>query len=161
MSGTNNVKPMAGPTDVLASFWAQCFELSDRQAQAVWEVMQKACDSQPVQRLWLDAVEVQRRWLDAVAQSVESFLRTPQFLEAVKQNLKVMTDLKVFQDQFVKSAARQVGLPLADDISSLFERLNSIEREVLTRLGAVDSRLKAVKETLGNAPASTTNRDMT
>jgi hypothetical protein len=106
-------------------------------------VMQQACDPQ----------QMQRRWLDAVAQSVESFMRTPAFLGAVKQNLKVMTDLKVFQDQLVKGAARQVGLPLADDISGLFERLDSIEREVLTRLGAVDSRLKAVEATLGNAPA--------
>ena len=143
MSGNNNVKPVAGPTDVLATFWAQCFELSDRQARTVWEVMQTACDPR----------QMQRRWLDAVAQSVESFMRTPAFLEAVKQNLKVMTDLKVFQDQLVKGTARQVGLPLADDISGLFERLNSIEREILTRLGAVDSRLKAVEATLGNAPA--------
>jgi hypothetical protein len=143
MPGNNNVKQVAGPTDVLATFWAQCFASSDRQARTVWEVMRKACDPR----------QMRRRWLDAVARSVESFLRTPAFLEAVKQNLKVMTDLKVFQDQLVKGAARQVGLPLADDISGLFERLNSIEREVLTRLGAVDSRLKAVEATLGNVPA--------
>src|SRR5512135_994269 len=143
MSGNNNVKPVAGPIDVLATFWAQCFTLSDRQARTVWEVMQKACDPQ----------QMQRRWLDAVAQSVESFLRTPAFLEAVKQNLKMMTDLKVFQDQLVKGAARQFNLPLTDDISGLFEQLNCIEREILTRLGAVDSRLKAVEATLGNATA--------
>ena len=143
MSGNNNVNPVAGPTDGLATLWAQAFELSDRQARTVWEVMQTACDPQ----------QMQRRWLDAMAQSVESFMRTPAFLEAVKQNLKVMTDLKVFQDQLVKGAARQFGLPLVDDISGLFERLNSIEREVLRRLGSVDSRLKAVEATLGNAPA--------
>ena len=49
MSGNNNVKPVAGPTDVLATFWAQCFELSDRQARTVWEVMQTACDPQQMQ----------------------------------------------------------------------------------------------------------------
>jgi hypothetical protein len=143
MSGNNNFKPVAGPTDGLATLWAQCFELSDRQARSAWEVMQKVCDPQ----------QMQRRWLDAVAQSVENFMRTPAFMEAVKQNLKMMTDLKVFQDQLVKGAARQFGIPLADDISGLFERLNSIERAVLTRLGAVDSRLKAVEATLGSAPA--------
>ncbi len=41
-----------------------------------------------------DPQQIQRQWLDAVARSVEDFMRTPAFLEAMKRNLKVMTDAK-------------------------------------------------------------------
>jgi hypothetical protein len=74
-------------------------------------------------------------------------------MEAMRQNLKVATDLKRMQDQAVQDTARQFGQPLAADITGLFERLNSTERTIVTRLQAIEDRLRALETKLGAAPA--------
>jgi hypothetical protein len=135
-------KRVADPAAAAAAFWTQWLEQSSRGTQALLEAM-LATD---------DPKQLHQRWLDAVSQSLENFMRTPAFLEAMKQNLKVITDLKGFQNQVAQGAVHQLGMPLADDITGLFERLNSVEQKILTRLGAVDSRLKAVEAKLGSAP---------
>jgi hypothetical protein len=142
MSDNGETKTAADPAAAVVAFWTQWLEQSSRGTQALLEAMQTAGDSK----------QVHQRWLDAVAQSLENFMRTPAFLEAMKQNLKVVTDLKGLQNQVVQGTARELGMPLADDITGLFERLNSIEQKILTRLEVVDSRLKAVEAKLGNAP---------
>jgi len=142
MSENRDTKATADPASSLAAFWTQCFNQSDHQARALLEAMQAAGDPQ----------QMQRRWLDALGQSLDSFMRSPAFLDAMKQNLKTMTDVKGLQDQLVQGAARQVGVPLADDITGLFERLNSVERAILQHLKKIDSRLEAVEAKLPDAP---------
>jgi hypothetical protein len=107
----SNPEPAADPATALFSFWTQWMEQSARGTQAMLEAMQAAADPQ----------QVQRRWLDAVAQSLEDFMRTPVFLEALKRNLKMATDLKRLQNQALRGVARQLGPPLAAEITGLFE----------------------------------------
>lgn len=95
-----------------------------------------------------DPQQIQRHWLDAVSQSLDGFMRTPAFLEAMQRNLKTVTDLKILQDQFTKDFARQVGIPTAADITGLFERLNSVEQEILARLRVLETRLKSIEAKL-------------
>jgi len=132
----------ADPAATLFSFWTQWMEQSARGTQAMLEAVQGAGDPQ----------QMQRHWLDAVARSIEDFMRTPVFMEAMKRNLKMVTDLKRLQDQTLQGAAHQLGQPLAADIAGLFERLNSNERTIITRLQAIEDRLKAVEAKL-NSPA--------
>src|SRR5271166_2362007 len=135
-SKTNpNSGAAADPGNVMASFWAQWLEQSSRGTQAILEVMQTAGDPQ----------QFQRRWLDAVSRSLDDFMRTPAFLELMKNNLKAITDLKGLQDQVVQDTARHFGLPLAADITGLFERLNSTEQNIINRLQAIEERLKAIE----------------
>jgi len=128
----------ADPSSTFYSFWTQWMEQSARGTQAVLEVMQAAGDPQ----------QFQRHWVDAVARSIDDFMRTPVFMEAMRQNLKVATDLKRMQDQAVQDTARQFGQPLAADITGLFERLNSTERTIVARLQAIEDRLKALETKL-------------
>jgi hypothetical protein len=133
----------ADPATALYSFWTQWMEQSARGTQAVLEAMQAAGEPQ----------EIQRHWLDAVARSIDDFMRTPVFMEAMRQNLKMATDLKRMQDQAVQYTARQFGQPLAADITGLFERLHSTERTILARLQAIEDRLKALETKLSESPA--------
>jgi len=125
----------ADPAAMVATFWTQWLEQSSRGTQAMLEVMQTAGDPQ----------QLQRRWLEAVSRSLDDFMRTPTFLELLKNNLKAITDLKGLQDQVVQDTARQFGLPLAADITGLFERLHSTEQTILDRLKAIEDRLKAIE----------------
>jgi hypothetical protein len=139
---SNTNTEAADPSAALVSFWTQWLEQSARGTQAMLETMQSAGDPQ----------QVQRQWLDAVSRSLDDFMRTPVFLEAMKRNLKALTDMKGLQDQVLQGTARQFGLPLADDITGLFERLKSTEQTILGRLKAIEDRLKAIESKLGPPP---------
>ena len=119
----------------MSELWATWLEQSNHQARAVLDTMQSAGDSQGFQK----------RWLDAVASSLDSFMRTPAFLESMQKNLKAMTDLKVMQDQFLQDTARQLGVPHAMDITGLFERLRAVEQTILRRLDDIEARLNAIE----------------
>lgn len=79
-------------------------------------------------------------------------MRSPAFLELMKRHLKAMTELKRLQDQVVHGIARQLGLPVSDDITGLFGRMYSAERTIRDRLRAIEDRLKAVEARLGETP---------
>jgi len=130
-----NSSAAADPAAAMTTFWAQWLEQSSRGTQALLEVMQTAGDPQ----------QIQRRWLDAVSRSLEDFMRTPTFLELLKNNLKAVTDLKGLQNQVVEDTARQFGMPLAKDITGLYERLHSTEQTILDRLTAIEERLRAIE----------------
>jgi hypothetical protein len=130
-----NSSVAADPSTMMASFWAQWLEQSSRGTQALLEAMQSAGDPQ----------QLQRRLLDAVSHSLDDFMRTPTFNELVRNNLKAITDLKGMQDQVIQDTARQFGMPLAADITGLFERLHSTEQNILNRLIAIEERLKAIE----------------
>ena len=88
---------------------------------------------------------LQARWLEAVSRSLDDFMRTPAFLEILKNNLKAVTDLKGMQNQVVEDTARQFGIPMTADITGLFERLHSTEQTIVSRLQAIEDRLKAIE----------------
>ena len=123
------------PAGIMASFWTQWLEQSSRGTQALLEAMQVAGDPQ----------NLQRRWLDAVSRSLEDFMRTPAFMEILKNNMKAVTDIKSFQDSIVQDTARQLGVPLTADITGLFERLHSTENTILKQLQAIEERLKVIE----------------
>ena len=84
-----------------------------------------------------------------LGRSLDAYMRSPAFLEAMQRNLKVMTDVKSLQDQVVQDVARHIGIPLASDIYGLFERLHSVEQTILKQLKAIDGRLTAIESKLG------------
>lgn len=130
-----NSSAVADPATAMTAFWAQWLEQSGRSTQALLEVMQTVGNPQ----------QFQHRWLEAVSRTLEDFMRTPSFLELLKNNLKAVTDLKGMQDQVIHDTARQFGLPLADDITGLYERLHSTEQTILKHLQAIEDRLKAIE----------------
>ena len=128
-----NLSVVTDPSTMIASFWTQWLEQSSRGTQALLEAMQDAGDPQ----------QFQRHWLDAVSRSLDDFMRTPTFLELLRNNLKAVTDLKGMQDKAIQDTARYFGLPLTADITGLFERLHSTEQNIINRLQAIEERLKA------------------
>jgi len=153
-SDTNSqTKPgaAADPTSMVAAFWAQWLEQSTRGTQALLEITQGIGDPQQTH-------ERQQRWLETAAESFDSLLRTPPFMELMRQQLKAITDLKTMQDQMVKGAARHLGMPLADDVFGLFERLHSTEQTIIDRLQAIEERLQAIEERITAEPSSSKKR---
>lgn len=135
MSGNNKAaEPTGAPANPFVEWWSNYLEQSGTQAQAALESLQSFSDPR----------RIEQSWLDALSNSLEGLMRSPAFLEALKINLKVMTDLKKFQDQVIEDTARHIGVPLATDIHGLFERLNSVEQTILGRLSAIEEKLDAL-----------------
>jgi hypothetical protein len=87
---------------------------------------------------------LQRRWLEAVSRSMDAYLRSPLFLNAMKQNLDAAVKAKLQVDDLTKEFARNANIPTAGDIAGLFERLRSVEDAMLSRLAKIDERLKTI-----------------
>jgi hypothetical protein len=132
----------AAPANPVLSFWTDYFERTGEQSKAFVEGLNAILDPQ----------KLQQRWLDALAQNFDEFMRSPAFLEMMRQNLKTMTDLKKAQDKALEETARSIGAPLASDIHGLFERLAGLERALLARLEAVESRLASIEASRIPAP---------
>ncbi|GIW88748.1 MAG: hypothetical protein KatS3mg108_3072 [Isosphaeraceae bacterium] len=121
------------------AFWTDYFTRTGEQSKAFFEGLHTLMDPQ----------KLQQRWMELMAESFEDFLRSPAFLEMMRQNLKTVTDLKKAQDKALEEMARAVGFPLASDIHGLFERMAALERALMVRLEAVEARVEALGEKLG------------
>ncbi len=91
----------------------------------------------------------QRRWFDAVSKSMDAFMRSPMFLQAMKHNADTAIKAKRQADDLVTEIARNANIPTAGDISGLFERLHSVEELILGQLGRIEERLKSIEQRIG------------
>jgi hypothetical protein len=96
-----------------------------------------------------DAKTWQRRWFDTVAKSMDAYLRTPAFLEAMKHNTDLLVKAKRQADDVATEIARNANIPTASDISGLFERLHSVEEVILGRLEHIEDRLTTIEQQVG------------
>lgn len=90
----------------------------------------------------------QRRWMEAVSKSMDAYMRTPMFLETMKNNTNAVVKMKMQADDLAKEMARNINMPTTGDISGLFERLHSVEEVILRRLTKIDERLQSVEKQL-------------
>jgi hypothetical protein len=132
----------ADPARDFLEFWKNYFEQTAIQTRILLESMQGGKSLE----------QLHTQGLEALSQSLDGFMRTPAFLETLKQSLKRMIDLKQMQDQMSQSIAQQTGLPLAADVTGVFERIHSAEQTILARLEMLDDRLKAIEKTLNSSP---------
>ena len=90
----------------------------------------------------------QRRWFDTVSKSVDAYMRSPAFLQAMKQNTDAAVKLKRQADDLASEIARNANIPTAGDISGLFERLHSIEEVILGGSAVSTSGSKRLRKKL-------------
>jgi len=97
-----------------------------------------------------NAKTLQRKWFDAVAKSMDAYMRSPVFLQAMKHKADAVVKAKQQFDDLATEIARNANIPTAGDISGLFERLHSVEETILRRLGRIDEQLTAIEQNIGS-----------
>lgn len=142
------VSSAADPARDFLEFWKNYFEQTAIQTRILLESAQgkKSLD------------QLHSQGLAALSQSLDSFMRTPAFLEVLKLSLKRMIDLKLMQDQMAQTFAQQASLPLTADITGVFERVHSAEQVILKRLALLDDRLQAIEKALNLGPAEKSSK---
>jgi hypothetical protein len=123
------------PAPPLAEFWSKCLEQGGEQLQAVVNGLKEV----------MDPVALRRRWLEAVSQNLEQYMRTPAFLDGLRRNLEMTTQLKSVAEEWAAAFSRVTGIPRMADVSGLFERLRTGQEAILARLGAIERRLEALE----------------
>ena len=112
------------PARDFLEFWRNYFEQTAIQTRILLESMQGGKSLE----------HLHSQWLDSLSRSLEDFMRTPAFLEVLKQSIRRMIDLKLAQDKMTQSTAGGAELPHAADVAGIFDRVRSAEHTVLTRL---------------------------
>ena len=142
-------KQTNGAFDPVVRPFAELWSDYAKQANEATREMLNGIDDSSNIKAW------QRRWFDAVSKSAEAYMRTPVFLQAMKQNTDTAMKLKRQSDDLVSEIARNANIPTASDISGLFERLHSIEEVILGRIGRIDERLDSIEEKIGASEFAT------
>jgi hypothetical protein len=91
----------------------------------------------------------QAKWSEALSKSMDAYMRTPAFLQAMKDRTDAAVKLKQRIDDWTCEVARNANIPTAGDISGLFERLKITEDAILSRLEHIDKRLDAIERRFG------------
>jgi hypothetical protein len=120
----------------LLDFWSEWVEQSQQQTKVLLDGVKGAGDLAGLRRLWLESV----------GKSLEAYMRTPAFLEAMRRHFDVMTHFKSSAEDAARDFARATGMPRIDDISGLFERLQSGQLAILNRLTAIEQRLEVLEK---------------
>lgn len=137
-SETAGTPPTTDPARDFLEFWQNYFEQTAIQTRILLESMPGAKTLDPMHN----------PWFGPLSQSLDSFMRTPAFLEVLKQTLKRMIDVKVLQDQMAQSVAHQTGIAQAADVSGVCQQVQKAEQTILARLAALDDRLQTIEERL-------------
>ena len=135
--------PVARP---LLEFWSSYIE----QANAATKVLIESFGRQEEPEAW------QRKWFDAVSKSLDAYLRSPTFLEAMKRNTDAMIMAKKQIDELSKEFAGRATSPTAEHPSDLSQQLRSVETTILARLGRLEERIGRVEAELtdgGSTPS--------
>jgi len=130
---SNGLDPMVQP---YLDFWKAILQEANEKTRQLVESIDDSADV----KTW------QRRWSEAVSRSMDAYLRSPVFLQAMKQNTDLMIKVKRQADDLATEVARNANIPTAGDISGLFERLHSVEDVILQRLDRIEERLKSIEE---------------
>jgi hypothetical protein len=112
-------------------FWTRSLEQNASFAEALLTGSREAYDFSGLRR----------RWLDAVAESLDAYMRTPAFLELMRQRFQVLTEAKSQGEDLAQELARETGVPRMPDISGLFERIQTGQKAIRGRLTAIERRL--------------------
>ena len=129
----NHFDPVIQP---FVDFWSSYAKQANDATRELFEGIDGSADA----KTW------QRRWFDAVSKSVDAYMRSPAFLQAMKQSMDLSIKTKRQADDFTAEVARNVNIPTASDISGLFERLHSVEDVILGRLSRIEERLTAIEQ---------------
>lgn len=96
--------------------------------------------------------EAVRQARDAAFKGVEEtlieYMRSPQFLESMKQGLDATTTARKTFNDFLTRTHHELQIPAKEDIDIIIERLRDLEEKMARRMDALATRLDEIGERL-------------
>jgi hypothetical protein len=83
--------------------------------------------------------------LEAASKSMEAYMRSPAFLQAMKQAIDKIIQTKRRMDALNPEIAAQLGLATAHEFHQLADRCKDVEQSIGSRLRNIEIRLAAIE----------------
>ena len=80
----------------------------------------------------------------ALAQSWDEFMRSPQFLEAMKQWMDTAINFRKMTNDFMGRVRNEMQAPSRDDVDTIMLTIRHMEKRVLDRVEALEEQLHAM-----------------
>jgi hypothetical protein len=96
--------------------------------------------------------------LEAAGKSMEAYMRSPAFLQAMKQGIDKMIQTKRQMDALNPEIAAQLGLATACEFHQLADRFKHAEKSLTSRLRDIEIRLAAIERKQREADAKETDK---
>lgn len=102
--------------------------------------------------------QMQRIFFDALAKYADDFMRSPQFLEALKQTMDNAMAFRRQLDGFLTTMLKSAQMPTQSDTAYITEMLHGMERRLSARIDEVAARLDAVEKDHARGAAKAAGR---
>lgn len=133
-----NGKPLT--VDAMMKPWVELWETWAQQNQEHLKTL-ASCTPPSV-----DVNKLRKQWLETVSRSLDSYVRSPSYLEAMRKNLEMVTTIKSTSEFAKRELARESGVPHAEDISGLFIRLETATDAIMAKLAMIEARLERLEQ---------------
>lgn len=102
--------------------------------------------------------QMRQMFFDAWAQYAEQFMRSEQFLTAMKQAMDNALAFRQQMDQFLTQGVRNMQMPARSDADHIVLLLRSLEDRVMQRLDQLDARVSAMENGAGKRDQAPTKK---
>jgi len=82
----------------------------------------------------------------ALAESWEEFMRSPQFLEGMKQWMEGAINFRKLTNDFMSKVRNEMQAPSRDDVDSLMLNIRHIEKRLLDRLDELSTQVNQLNQ---------------
>ena len=84
----------------------------------------------------------------ALADSWDEFMRSPQFLEGMKQWMETAINFRKISNDFMSKVRNEMQAPSRDDVDTLMVNIHHIEKRLLDRLDELSLQVGQLKQQL-------------
>ena len=82
----------------------------------------------------------------ALAESWEEFMRSPQFLEGMKQWMETAVAFRKITSDFLAKARNEMQAPSRDDVDTIMLNIRHIEKRLLDRIEELSQQVRQLKQ---------------
>jgi hypothetical protein len=84
----------------------------------------------------------------ALAESWEEFMRSPQFLEGMKQWMETAINFRKLSNDFMSKIRNEMQAPSREDVDTILLNVHHIEKRLLDRLDELSAQVKHLNQKL-------------
>src|SRR5215831_5121785 len=92
----------------------------------------------------------------ALAETWEEFMRSPQFLEGMKQWMESAVAFRKITSEFLAKARNEMQAPSRDDMDTIMLNIRHIEKRLLDRVEELSEQVRELKQTRTKSARATT-----
>jgi hypothetical protein len=94
----------------------------------------------------------------ALAESWEEFMRSPQFLEGMKQWMETAVAFRKITSEFLAKARNEMQAPSRDDVDTIMLNIRHIEKRLLDRIEELSQQVRELKQAARTNPRQATTK---